>query len=525
MERRTWVILTVVVAALVSGLVFANLVVPRLQDLGLQTASDAGRVKGTISVAGDNYLGYWFLNTREFTQRLRQKGYAIRWTNDGGNYAERHRKFNESQYDVMVLPISSYLQHGAALRFPGVIPAAISESKGADSIVAYTEKVSGGAGRTPAINDLNNPNLKICVTPDSPSTFLLHVAIAHFALDELRQTGPWNVATKGSDDALGKLRGRQCDAAVLWEPDVSKALAIQGVTPIFGSDQVSEMIVDVFVVRRQLARDNPELVDAFFSSYFETVSHYSSRRDEMVAEIARDPAIGGTDAAGRAVSRIAWFGLDDNCRDWFNVGLPGIVQLSNREKAVDSITQVTKVMMSVGDLGADPLNGNPYAITNSDVLGRLCSQLGTGSPGIGVVPVRTEFPPLGDDEWNSLRVIGRLRVLPISFDASTSRLTREGQTVVDQVATALVQNYPQYRVVVKGHTSPAGDEAANVALSEERAQAVRSYLASTHHVDPNRLRAQGVGSREPLPRIPGEGELAYRNRLARVEVLLLEPGR
>ena len=75
-------------------------------------------------------LGYWFLTNREFTQRLRQRGYTLSWTNDQGNYADRHKKFAESRYDVMVLPISSYLLHGQASRYPGVIPVALSESKG-----------------------------------------------------------------------------------------------------------------------------------------------------------------------------------------------------------------------------------------------------------------------------------------------------------------------------------------------------------------------------------------------------------
>jgi outer membrane protein OmpA-like peptidoglycan-associated protein len=142
-----------------------------------------------------------------------------------------------------------------------------------------------------------------------------------------------------------------------------------------------------------------------------------------------------------------------------------------------------------------------------------------------VAPEVFSFPPLSDADWDALRTIGRIRVLPIGFDASTSRLTRDGAAVVDQVAAALVQNYPQYRVLIKGHTAPAGDEAANVSLSEERAQGVRNYLVTSKLIDPNRVRAVGVGSREPAPRQPGEGELSYRNRLARVEFYLLESSR
>ncbi|MBM2811647.1 MAG: nitrate transporter substrate-binding protein, partial [Chloroflexi bacterium] len=435
MERRTWAVLGLVGLCVSVGVVFANLIGPHLQALGLLTASDAARIKGTIRIGGDNYLGYWFLTSSEFAQRLRQRGYSLSWTNDHGDYEERHKKFADGGYDLMVLPISSYLLHGLPRRYPGVIPVALSESKGADSIVGYADRVVPGGARPPTINDLNNPDLKICLTPDSPSQFLLDIAIAHFALDDLKKKGVWSVPTSGSDDAYGRLRNRQCDVAVVWEPDVSKALAIPGVTTIFGSDQVSGMIIDVFVVRRQLAQGDPDLLDAFFGAYFDTLSYYRVRRDQLVSDIAKDSVLPSRESTELAVDRIAWFGLADNCRDWFNLGLPGIVSQSNREKVVDSISDVTNVMIRVGDLATDPLAGNPYTITTSDALKRICAQVGTPS-GISAAPEGFAFPALTDEEWAALRIIGRIRVLPIGFDPSTSRLTREGASTVDQMATA-----------------------------------------------------------------------------------------
>lgn len=522
METRTWVVLALVLLAIGGGVAFSQLLEPRLRDLQLGTASDVGRIKGSISVAGDNYLGYWVLTSREFTHQLRQRGYLVNFTNDQANYAERHRKFAEGKYDVMVLPISSYLSHGLAYRYPGVIPAVLSESRGADSIVGYPERLVSQTGRPATVNDLNNRNLKICLTPDSPSEFLLHVAVAHFALDEIKGKGAWRLPAEGSSEAYEKLRRGDCQVAVLWEPDVSRALALPGVAALFGSDQVAEMIVDVFVLRRQWLKEQGEAAEAFFQAYFEALAYYSGRRDEMLSDIARDPGLGSRGAAERAVSRIGWFGLDENCRDWFNVAPAGAVTLASREKVVDTIAHVTSVMLNVGDLSSDPLGGNPYTITNTDILAKLCPQRAGASPGIGVVPASAPFSALAEEEWASLRPIGRLRVVPISFDASTARLTRDGTGVVNQVAVALVQNYPHYRILVKGHTAPVGDETANVALSEERALAVKSHLFATHGIDNERVHAVGVGSREALPRLPGEGDLAYRNRLARVEFVLLE---
>src|SRR5688500_8792316 len=120
MERRTWVVLVLLVVCVGAGVFFARVVGPGLESVGLIAGSDAARIKGPIRVGGDNYLGYWFINSSEFKQRLRQSGYIVNWTNDRGNYQERHKKFADAGYDLMVLPVSSYLFHGLSHRYPGV---------------------------------------------------------------------------------------------------------------------------------------------------------------------------------------------------------------------------------------------------------------------------------------------------------------------------------------------------------------------------------------------------------------------
>ena len=43
----------------------------------------------------------------------------------------------------------------------------------------------------------------------------------------------------------------------------------------------------------------------------------------------------------------------------------------------------------------------------------------------------------------------------------------------------------------------------------------------TYNVDPNRIKVVGMGSAQPLPRLPNESERAYHYRLPRVELSLL----
>ena len=97
--------------------------------------------------------------------------------------------------------MSSYLQHGSAHKFPGVIVAAIAESKGADGIVGFADKFPTGN-----IRDLNNPGLKIVYTADSPSAFLLDLTIVGFDLFHLTSTNAWRVEVGSAREVLERAR-------------------------------------------------------------------------------------------------------------------------------------------------------------------------------------------------------------------------------------------------------------------------------------------------------------------------------
>lgn len=74
-------------------------------------------------------------------------------------------------------------------------------------------------------------------------------------------------------------------------------------------------------------------------------------------------------------------------------------------------------------------------------------------------------------------------------------------------------------VTILGHTSDAGNVAANLQLSEERAALVRE-MAEDMGIDPDRITSNGIGSSAPLDRVDGESDRAFQLRLARVEVAL-----
>lgn len=112
-------------------------------------------------------------------------------------------------------------------------------------------------------------------------------------------------------------------------------------------------------------------------------------------------------------------------------------------------------------------------------------QLETATQGTGVEVQKTED--------NRLRMM-----IPgdISFAPGRADIQPGVRPVLDQFAQSVVQN-PGSVIQIVGHTDATGDDAANLQLARQRAEAVRDYLVS-RGVQANRLVAVGRGESEPV---------------------------
>jgi chemotaxis protein MotB len=91
-----------------------------------------------------------------------------------------------------------------------------------------------------------------------------------------------------------------------------------------------------------------------------------------------------------------------------------------------------------------------------------------------------------------------------TFGTAQADLTNDGTELIDRVWTVL-QNYPDRRVLVEGHTDSRPiapgfrwKYASNWELSSARAHAVLHYLESKYAIEPNRLAAVGYGENDPV---------------------------
>jgi OmpA-OmpF porin, OOP family len=105
----------------------------------------------------------------------------------------------------------------------------------------------------------------------------------------------------------------------------------------------------------------------------------------------------------------------------------------------------------------------------------------------------------------------------VTFEFNKARLTANAQLVLDSVALAFL-GQPTLNVEIAGHTDGIGGEAANLKLSQQRAEAVRAYLIAKG-ANPANLIARGYGKTQLL--INPETSDSDRERNRRVVLTVL----
>lgn len=86
----------------------------------------------------------------------------------------------------------------------------------------------------------------------------------------------------------------------------------------------------------------------------------------------------------------------------------------------------------------------------------------------------------------------------VRFPFNKAELSDEAKAMIDEVVAPLVQANRGVWFEIDGYTDSTGDEAYNQKLGEERAMAVRNYLAMKHQIALNRLNVISYGESDPV---------------------------
>ena len=103
-----------------------------------------------------------------------------------------------------------------------------------------------------------------------------------------------------------------------------------------------------------------------------------------------------------------------------------------------------------------------------------------------------------NDEAVVLRDGNRLIIslVGLNFASNSAELGAEDDTLLVKVQSA-IDVFPQCELTIEGHTDAQGNAGKNMTLSEERAQAVKTYMTEVMRIPAFRIKASGFGDTRP----------------------------
>lgn len=120
-----------------------------------------------------------------------------------------------------------------------------------------------------------------------------------------------------------------------------------------------------------------------------------------------------------------------------------------------------------------------------------------------------------DFEVQIARLEDELRFdVPVYFGFDDSTVEPEDGAVLERFGMVAQKYYPDAKITVEGFTDPAGDEAYNLWLGEQRAKAVAEYIVANTAVTEDNIKAVSYGedTRRLISNAWGPGVEGWENR-------------
>ena len=129
-----------------------------------------------------------------------------------------------------------------------------------------------------------------------------------------------------------------------------------------------------------------------------------------------------------------------------------------------------------------------------------------------LTPAEREEARRADLELKSVMdMVSSREIPPVEFELGSATLKASSHELLDKVAEVLI-HHNRLKLIVSGHTDDSGSAAFNEQLSQERAGAVKMYLARKG-VHPDSVRVYGYGETQPLIKGTTEKERALNRRV------------
>lgn len=113
-----------------------------------------------------------------------------------------------------------------------------------------------------------------------------------------------------------------------------------------------------------------------------------------------------------------------------------------------------------------------------------------------------------------------MRLTGLNFDVGSAVVKTEHFALLTKVKRA-INLFPGSKITIEGHTDSQGSDELNMKLSQERANAVMSYLLANMDIEPLRMNAKGYGETKPVANNETE---QGRKMNRRIDVIIVPKG-
>jgi len=328
-----------------------------------------------------------------------------------------------------------------------------------------------------------------------------------------------------ADFTAGKL-----DAIAYWQPGMGDVLKnVLGTKVLLSTADMPSLIPDVLIANRTWVADNQDQAENFLKFWFRSVKHIQERPDTAFdlwagalntatyTDGGKQEPIYGNDNSAAVVQEIfakevRLVGFEENLK------LMGISQSAETEQMVKFAVDNWKRVESLTGPNAKELVNNRAMVAIKD---DVTLKAGVVDPSkTGAAPVQAEKPK----EFNKaadpakLNEVAQMAIPNIEFDPDATSITPAGRKVINDVVVPLMKQFPNFYLMVDGHTDVGGDETVLTRLSQGRADSVRTELVKLGFPEAQII-TRGFGDKKPLFPTPKNDTEKAKNR--RTEFRLL----
>ncbi len=375
--------------------------------------------------------------------------------------------------DIMLTTVDVWAKDQAQFlerNFPARAFFMVDWSRGADGVIGRQgiQSIEDLAGKT------------VAFAPYTPSHFLLWNGLKSSGLTTEQRYEIFSKAvhTKDGIEPATLFAQQKVDAAVAWDPDMSDAVARRpGARKIYDTRVANRLIADILVVSDRFASRAPQTLVRFIEGWLEGVEFIKAQparaytllgtiKDFNIPEDLAKTMLEGVRLADYA-DNVAFFGTPEAPSDYANIF-----------KMAQEMYRELRVIRRASD---------PETTLDRRYLEALRGRFSTAST---EAPIEYRAPAPGAAPIATQR-------RSIYFETNSARMSLDARAVVDQIGD-FMRAYENTVVDIEGNTDSTGSRELNLALSKERAEAVKRYLVEKYGFPPERMRTRGNGPDNPI---------------------------